>query len=52
MDNQNIIHEIKKNIHVKDNILEDLEKINTISKSNQEYEILKNKIINVGEFKK
>ena len=51
MDNKNIIHEIKKNIIVKDNILEDLEKINIINKSNPEYEILKNKIINVGEFK-
>ena len=45
-----LFYEIK-NIIVKDNILEDLEKINTLSKSDPEYDILKNKIINVGEFK-
>jgi phosphoserine phosphatase len=52
LDNKNILNEIKKNIHVKDNILEDLEKINNISDTNlNEYLSLKNKIINVDEFK-
>ena len=52
LDNKNILNEIKKNIHVKDNILEDLEKINNIHDTNlNEYLSLKNKIINVDEFK-
>lgn len=51
--NTKIIEEIKKNIHVKNNILGDLElagsgKLNTNS---NEYIYLKNKIINVDEFK-
>ena len=51
MSNKNIINEIKKNIYIKNNVLEDMEKINTLTKSDPEYDILKNKIINVGEFK-
>jgi len=53
MNNPNIINEIKKNIHVEDNILYDLEKAGSedIDKSSIEYESLKNKIINVDEFK-
>ena len=51
IDNKNIIKEIKKNIHTKNNILEDLEKVNSLEKNTSEYDILKNKIINVGEFK-
>ena len=50
MSNPNIIHEIKKNIYVKDNILEDLESINNIDDQSLEYRDLKNRIINVGEF--
>ena len=50
MSNPNIIHEIKKNIYVKDNILEDLETINNIDDQSLEYRDLKNRIINVGEF--
>ncbi len=53
MNNPNIINEIKKNIHVEDNILYDLEKAGSedINKNSIEYESLKNKIINVDEFK-
>ena len=53
MNNPNIINEIKKNIHVEYNILYDLEKAGSedIDKSSIEYESLKNKIINVDEFK-
>ena len=53
MNNPNIINEIKKNIHVEDNILYDLEKAcsEDIDKNSIEYESLKNKIINVDEFK-
>ncbi len=53
MNNPNIINEIKKNIHVEDNILYDLEKAGSedIDKNSIEYESLKNKIINVDEFK-
>ena len=53
INNPNIINEIKKNIHVEDNILYDLEKAGSedIDKNSIEYESLKNKIINVDEFK-
>ena len=50
MKNPNIIQEIKKNIHVKDNILEDLERANMIDKDSDEYKELVERIINVGEF--
>ena len=50
MENKKIIHEIKRNIHVEDNILEDLENVNSYDKTDKEYAILKNKVINVGEF--
>lgn len=53
MNNPNIINEIRKNIHIEDNILYDLEKAGSedIDKNSIEYESLKNKIINVDEFK-
>ena len=53
MNNKNIIKEIKKNIHVKNNILYDLERINDedANLNPEEYNILKNRIINVDEFK-
>ena len=49
INNENIIKEIKKNIHV-DNILYDLEHILTLDKNSDEYKVLHDKIINVGEF--
>ena len=51
MNNKTIIGEIKKNIHVKNNILEDMETALTLDKNSDEYNKLKSKIINVGEFK-
>ena len=51
MNNENIMTEIKKNIVVCDNILEDLEKINNIDKEDKMYPELRDKIINVGEYK-
>ena len=53
MNNKNIIKEIKKNIHVKNNILYDLERINDedANLEPEEYNIIKNRIINVDEFK-
>ena len=51
MNNKEIIGEIKKNIHIENNILEDLENaVNMHDKNGSEYINLKNKIINVGEF--
>ena len=51
MKNKSIINEIKRNIHIKDNILEDLGNVNSYDKLSPEHKNLKNKIINVGEFK-
>jgi hypothetical protein len=51
MKNKNIINEIKKNIYVENNILEDLEKAITLPKNSKEYAELKDKIINVDEYK-
>ena len=51
MKNKKIINEIKRNIHIKDNILEDLGNVNSYDKLSPEHKNLKNKIINVGEFK-
>ena len=50
INNPNIIAEIKKNIHVKDNILQDLEDFNKLKEKNIFNEDLYNKIINVDEF--
>ena len=41
MNNENIINEIKKNIHIDNNILGDLEKANTLDKKSNEYKELK-----------
>ena len=51
--NKNIITEIKKNIYINDNILYDLQKANesNIDKNLEEYKSLKDRIINVGEYK-
>lgn len=55
MKNQGILTEIKKNIHVEDNILADMENALYEKQMNGvdsiEYEHLKNRIINVGETK-
>ena len=51
MKNKSIINEIKRNINIKDNILEDLGNVNSYDKLSPEHKNLKNKIINVGEFK-
>ena len=51
MNNPMIINEIKKNIHVKDNILKTMETALTMDKNSDEYAKLKSQIINVGEFK-
>ncbi len=50
MNNKNIINEIRKNVYTGNNIIGDLEKINTLDKNSEEFKILKDKIINVGEY--
>ena len=50
MKNPLIISEIKKNIHVENNILGDLEKAVSLDTNSDDYQKLKDKIINVGEF--
>ena len=50
LNNSNIHDEIKKNIHIDNNILGDMERINKLDKSTPEYIELKNKIINVDEY--
>ena len=53
MTNPLIMDEIKKNIYIGKNILEDMERINSgeIYEKSPEYLHLKNKIINVDEYK-
>ena len=46
----NILNEIKKNIIVDNNILDDLLKANNLPKDSNEFKMLHDKIINVGEF--
>ena len=50
LNNENILTEIKKNIHLK-GILNDFDKISKLHEDSNEYQNLKNKIINVGEYK-
>ncbi len=50
MSNPNIIAEIKKNIHVEKNVLEELERINTLDPSSDEHRNLTQKIIGVAEY--
>ena len=50
MTNSNIINEIKKNIHIDNNILSDMENFNLLSDKSIKDEDLYNKIINVDEF--
>jgi acyl-CoA dehydrogenase len=47
----NILNEIKKNIVLDNNILNDLLKANNLPKESNEYKMLHDKIINVGEYK-
>ena len=49
-ENKNIIKEIKKNIFLK-GILSDFEEISKLKENTEEYNRLKEKIINVGEFR-
>ena len=49
MNNPKIIEEIKKNIVLKD-IIEDLDRVNTLDNLSDDYNKLKDRIINVGEF--
>ena len=53
MENPAIIEEIKKNIWIKDTVLQDLEEAGQrdIDKNSEKYRELKNRIINVGEYK-
>ena len=50
MNNKNIIKEIRKNIHIHDNILADMERFNKLSEDGIWDEDLEKKIINVGEY--
>lgn len=45
-----ILNEIKKNIVINNNILDDLYNANNLPKASNEYKLLQDKIINVGEF--
>jgi len=49
---RNLFNEVmnNENIYIKNNILEDLEKVNTLDKDDPKFKILKDRIINVGEF--
>ncbi len=50
MNDVNILNELKKNIVLDNNILDDLLKANNLPKESNEYKMLRDKIINVGEF--
>ena len=50
MSNTKIISEVKKNIYTKNSVLDDLENVNKLEKDSNEYKLLKDKIINVGEY--
>ena len=50
INNSKIISEIKKNIHVQNTILQDMEDALKLDPKNPKYSELKDKIINVGEF--
>lgn len=51
MNNSNIIDEIKKNIHIENNILEDLQNFNDLNQKGVWDDELESRIINVDEFK-
>lgn len=48
--NEKIMNSIKEDIYIKNNILYDLDNINNYQKGSEEYNNLKEKIINVGEY--
>ena len=48
--NDKILSTLKNDIYIKNNILEDLEKLNNLDKTSNEYKTLYNKIIQVGEY--
>ena len=50
MNNPKIISEIKKNIHIQNTILQDMEDALKLHPQNPKYSELKDKIINVGEY--
>ena len=50
IENEKIINEIKKDIFIENNILEDLEKLNSLDKQSKEYSELYNDVIQVGEY--
>ncbi len=50
INNKEIIEEIGKNIVTKNNILDDLNEANNISKDTSRYDFLNDRIINVGEY--
>lgn len=50
MNNPKIISEIKKNIHIQNTILQDMEDALKLNPQNPKYSELKDKIINVGEY--
>ena len=49
--NSKIIDMIKEDIHIKNTVLEDLERLNEVPNDSEEYKNIYNKVINVGEFK-
>tara|TARA_A100001011_G_C14317449_1_gene848661 strand:- start:1387 stop:3339 length:1953 start_codon:yes stop_codon:yes gene_type:complete len=49
--NENIMNEVKKNIYIENNILKDLEDICKLDKNDDKYLELRDKIINVDEYK-
>jgi hypothetical protein len=51
MNNENIMNEIRKNIVTDGTILEDLHNVNLLDKNSEEYYQLRDKVINVGEYK-
>ena len=50
MGNEKIMDEIRRNIHIENNILEDLEQFNLLNEKGVWDHTLENKIINVDEF--
>jgi hypothetical protein len=48
--NKNIMEHIKRDVYTKDTVLEDLETLNSLDQSSQEYKDLYRKVIDVGEY--
>jgi acyl-CoA dehydrogenase len=51
IENKKIMETFKKDIIIKDTVLEELEKLNNIHENSSEYKELYNKVIQVGEYK-